>query len=311
LNPKALKIIFAGTPEFAAIALQALLDSPHEIIAVYTQPDRPAGRGRKLTASPVKELALKNNLPVHQPLTLRDENEQEILDNLKADVMVVAAYGLLLPRIVLDAPRYGCINIHASLLPRWRGAAPIQRAILAGDTETGVTIMQMEEGLDTGPMLLKISCPINANTTSETLHDRLAIIGATAIKAALADVNALKPETQNNSAASYAHKIKKEEAQINWQLPAEELARMIRAFNPWPVAFTKDNLRIWQASASHENTSAKPGEIINASAESINVATGKGILRLEKLQFPGGKIITANDIWNSSRKDFTIGQTLG
>ncbi|MDH5359219.1 MAG: methionyl-tRNA formyltransferase [Gammaproteobacteria bacterium] len=293
-----MKIIFAGTPDFAATALQALLGSEHDVCAVYTQPDRPAGRGRKLTASPVKALALEHNIPVHQPLSLKDEDEQQILSAYHADLMVVVAYGLLLPAAVLEAPRLGCINIHASLLPRWRGAAPIQRAIQAGDEQTGVTIMQMDVGLDTGDMLYTVTTPIENNDTAASLHDRLAQLGAAA---ALVAIEQLQQDTavavkQDDGQANYAHKLDKAEAEIDWQHPATELDRLIRAFNPWPVAQTElhgNKLRIWQASPIDEATAAEPGTIICAGKQGIDVATGNGVLRLLQLQKSGSKAMDA------------------
>ena len=235
-----LKIIFAGTPDFAASALSALIESEHDVVAVYTQPDRPAGRGRKLRASPVKELALKHDIPVLQPEKLKDAETHDVLRSFNADVMIVAAYGLILPQAVLDIPRLGCLNIHASLLPRWRGAAPIQRAIAAGDKESGITIMQMDAGLDTGDILLLSHCPINDNDNGGDLHDRLAEMGASSILEALKDIESgnTKPIKQDDALATYAHKLDKKEAIINWKDSAENIERLIRAFNPWPVAFT-------------------------------------------------------------------------
>jgi methionyl-tRNA formyltransferase len=258
-------------------------------------------------------LALEHHIPVHQPLTLRDAEQQRIIKEMHADVMVVVAYGLLLPVPVLEAPRFGCINIHASLLPRWRGAAPIQRAIFAGDKETGVTIMQMEAGLDTGPMLKVVKCPIYDTDTSEILHDRLAVIGADALIATLNELSSLQPEVQQHEFATYAHKIKKEEAILNWQLSAEELNRIVHAFIPWPVAMTAcgdKTVRIWQSSVVAEKTSQAPGTIVQTSAQGIDVATGDGILRLQKIQFPGGKALPVADILNSSRHDFVKGGML-
>ncbi len=311
---KSYKIIFAGTPQFSVSTLSALLDSEHTVIAVYTQPDRPAGRGRKLTASPVKELAVKHGIPVYQPQTLRDEAEQKRLTSLGADVMVVVAYGLLLPLPVLQAPRYGCINVHASLLPRWRGAAPIQRAILEGDQQTGVTIMQMDKGLDTGDMLAKVECPINIHDTSALLHDRLAASGAEVLIKTLAQLDDLTAEKQDNALATYAHKISKEEAEINWQMTAIELDRKIRAFDPWPVAFTdwgENTLRLWEACVSPETTQAPPGTIIQTSSQGIDVATGMGVLRLLKVQLPGGKPLSASDLLNARQQDFAVLKKLG
>lgn len=303
-------IIFAGTPEFSAQTLQALIQSQHQIKAVYTQPDRPAGRGRKLTASPVKQLAVQHDLPVYQPVTLRDAQEQQKLAALQADLMIVVAYGLILPEPVLAAPYLGCINVHASILPRWRGAAPIQRAILAGDNESGVTIMQMDKGLDTGAMLYKVTCPIHSDDTSEVLHDRLADLGAQALLHTLNHFSEIKPEAQDNELATYAHKITKEEALLDWRAPAEELARKVRAFNPWPVAFF-ENARVWQAEVVEKNVSTlQPGTIVQASSQGIDVATGNNVLRLQKLQLPGGRVLSAADILNARRNEFAEGKLL-
>ncbi len=300
-----LRVIFAGTPEFAATALQALLDSRHEVIAVYTQPDRPAGRGRKLTPSPVKVLAQEHNIEVYQPASLKSEEERQTLRDLNADIMVVVAYGLLLPLPVLEAPRLGCVNIHASLLPRWRGAAPIQRAIAAGDEESGVTIMQMDVGLDTGDMLVIHKTPISRDDTGQTLHDRLAEIGAKAVIEGLDQLQngTANPVKQDDSQANYAHKLSKAEARIEWQQSALEIERMVRAFNPWPVAHTEfegDVVRVWQARAlDGETTSANPGEIIATSKEGIDVATGNGVLRMQQLQFPGKRAMSSADLLNA------------
>jgi methionyl-tRNA formyltransferase len=304
---QSLKVIFAGTPEFAAVALEALLASSHEVVAVYTQPDRPAGRGRKLTLGPVKQLALEHGIEVRQPASLKDVDAQTELKNLNADVMVVVAYGLILPAAVLQAPRLGCINIHASLLPRWRGAAPIQRAILAGDTESGVTIMQMDEGLDTGAMLLKRSCPITPQDTAQTLHDRLAEIGAAAAVEVLDGLSeaAFEAETQDESQACYAAKLSKGEAAIDWRRPAIEIERLVRAFNPWPVAQTDyegQTVRIWQAQALDNPGSAEPGVIVKATKEGIDVATGDGLLRILTAQLPGGRPLAAVDLLNARKE---------
>ncbi|MGH8401463.1 MAG: methionyl-tRNA formyltransferase, partial [Gammaproteobacteria bacterium] len=245
-----LRIAFAGTPDFALPALDTLIAAGHDIVGVWTQPDRPAGRGRRLTASPVKQRALQLNIPLHQPASLRDTQAHAAIRAAQPDVMIVAAYGLLLPRLVLDIPRYGCMNIHASLLPRWRGAAPIQRAIIAGDAESGVTIMQMAVGLDTGDMLARRHTPIRAEDTAKTLHDRLATLGAEAIAAVLADIAHLKPVAQDPALATYASKLTREEALLDWTRPASELARRVRAYDPWPVAHTSwtgQSLRIWSA----------------------------------------------------------------
>ena len=287
-----MKIIFAGTPHFAASALSALLEE-HQVVAVLTQPDRPAGRGMQMTASPVKQLALQNSLPVLQPTTLKTEDAQLAIAALDADVMVVAAYGLILPKAVLHIPRHGCLNIHASLLPRWRGAAPIQRAILAGDSETGITIMQMDEGLDTGNMLLRHACPIAENDTAQTLHDKLAGMGASSIIEALRllQEGQLLPAVQDDSSACYAAKLLKSEAQIDWRQPAQQIERAMRAYNPFPVchaSFDNVPIKIWQAGLCSGEQGA-PGEILAADKYGILVACGSGVLRLELLQRPGGK----------------------
>lgn len=287
-----MKIIFAGTPQFAVSALAALLRE-HQVAAVLTQPDRPAGRGMQLTASPVKLLALRHGVPVLQPTTLKAEEAQHSIAALDADVMVVAAYGLILPKAVLQLPRYGCLNIHASLLPRWRGAAPIPRAILAGDSETGITIMQMDEGLDTGDMLLRRACPIAQNDTAQTLHDKLAVIGANCILEALRllQANRLTPVKQDNEAACYAAKLLKSEAQIDWRQDARQLERAVRAFNPFPVCHADIKgvaLKVWQ-SGLNDDMHGEPGKVLAVDKCGITVACGKGALRLEILQRPGGK----------------------
>ena len=288
-----MRIVFAGTPDFSVPALDALVAAGHEIAAVYTQPDRPAGRGRKLAASPVKQRALALGIPVEQPQSLKTSDAQSTLRAYEPDVMVVVAYGLLLPQAVLDIPRLGCINIHASLLPRWRGAAPIQRAIAAGDTESGVSIMQMEKGLDTGPVLMERRLPIAAGETGGSLHDKLAGLGGEAIVETLAALEAdrVTPQRQDDAQASYAHKLSKAEAEIDWSCPATDIERQVRAFNPWPVAFTHldgEPLRIWSATANAEAESGDPGRILNASAAGVVVATGKGALCITSLQ-PAGK----------------------
>ena len=309
-----MRIIFAGTPDFAAVALRALLKSEHEVVAVYTQPDRPVGRGRKLKAGPVKALALQHEIPVCQPLSLKEAPEQEQLKSWQADVMVVAAYGLLLPEAVLTIPRYGCLNIHASLLPRWRGAAPIQRAILAGDQETGITIMQMDVGLDTGDMLYKVSCPIKSDDTAGSLHDRLAELGATALLTVLGQVpDGLTLEKQDDELACYARKLDKAEARIDWQQPASQIARQVMAFNPWPVAQTQLGdrvIRLWQAHAVAETGSQQPGTVIQASKAGFDIACGEGRLHITSLQLPGGKAMDAAALLNGHPDLLTPGTIL-
>lgn len=285
-----MRIIFAGTPPFAAAALNALADAGHEIVQVLTQPDRPAGRGMKLTPSAVKQAALSRGLPVYQPASLKAPEAQVALREADADVMVVAAYGLILPQAVLDLPRFGCLNIHASLLPRWRGAAPIQRAILAGDTETGITIMQMDAGLDTGAMLSKTVVPIQESDTAASLHDTLAKAGAEAIVAALANYATLVPVAQDDAAATYAAKLSKEEAKLDWQQPATTLARAIRAYNPAPGAWillAGAPLKVWAARACEG--SGRPGEVLSADADQLIVACGTGALALQEIQPAGSK----------------------
>jgi methionyl-tRNA formyltransferase len=288
------RIIFAGTPPFAAAALEALADARHDIALVLTQPDRPAGRGMKLTPSAVKQAALARGLPIFQPTSLRTPEAEAELAAAKADVMVVAAYGLILPQAVLDLPRFGCLNIHASLLPRWRGAAPIQRAILAGDTETGITIMQMDAGLDTGAMLMKTPVPILETDTAASLHDTLAVAGGVAIVAALANYPALVPQVQDDALATYAAKLSKDEARLDWHRPADALARAVRAYNPAPGAWTLldgASLKIWAAHPVAD--SGQPGEILRAAADQLVVACGSGALALREVQPAGSKRMSA------------------
>ncbi|MFM2596915.1 methionyl-tRNA formyltransferase [Vibrio fortis] len=312
---QSLRIVFAGTPDFAARHLAALLSSEHEVIAVYTQPDRPAGRGKKLTASPVKNIALENDIPVYQPENFKsDESKQELAD-LNADIMVVVAYGLLLPQAVLDTPRLGCINVHGSILPRWRGAAPIQRSIWAGDAETGVTIMQMDIGLDTGDMLKIATLPIEATDTSASMYEKLAGLGPDALVDCLADIAAgtAVAEKQDDELANYAKKLSKEEARINWSDDAAHIERCVRAFNPWPMSHfeaAENSIKVWQSRVA-EQTSDKPaGTILQADKTGIYVATGQGVLVLEQLQVPGKKAMSVQDILNSRASWFEVGTQL-
>ncbi len=307
-----LRIIYAGTPDFSVAALRALIESEYEVIAVYTQPDRPAGRGRGLAISPVKEEAQLHNIPVYQPESLKEEKAQQQLKALDADLMVVTAYGLLLPPDVLQMPGLGCINIHASLLPRWRGAAPIQRAILAGDKKTGITIMQMDAGLDTGDILAVAECEIAADDTGSSLHDKLMVLGAQTLIAVLPAIadrtqSAIK---QNDTDACYASKLSKAEAKINWSQPAQEIQRAIRAYNSWPVAYClyeknnkKSKLRLWQAEVLPDDVSASdrpPGNIVAESARGIDVITGEGLLRITELQAEGKRRMPVADFLNAN-----------
>ena len=303
MSSEPLRILFAGTPDFSVPPLRALLESEHQVVGVHTQPDRPAGRGRKLQPSPVKQVAQEAGVPVHQPVTLRQAEAVETIAALAPDLMVVVAYGLILPPEVLAIPRLGCVNIHASLLPRWRGAAPIQRAIEAGDRVTGVSIMQMDEGLDTGPVYLMRETPIEREDTAATLHDRLARLGAEALMEALPGIAAgtLQPRPQDESGATYAPKLEKKEAFIDWAQPAWRIERKVQAFNPWPVAQTRyeqANLRIWEAHAI-EGMAAAPGTVMAAGREGVDVATGDGLLRITRLQMPGKKPVTAQDFINA------------
>ncbi len=311
-----MNIIFAGTPEFAVPTLQALINTPHRLCAVLTQPDRPAGRGRHMTASPVKELAQAHGLTIYQPERLNADMIQT-LKEYTPDLMVVVAYGQILPPALLSLPRLGCVNIHASLLPRWRGAAPIQRAILAGDRETGVTLMQMDNGLDTGDMLTQTRSLITPEDTSETLHDRLARLGADCLidnLAALAQ-GELTPTKQDDAQATYAKKLTKEEGLIDWQQDAATLARHVHAFNPWPVAYTYlegERVRIWEAKVSTEspiNPGTLPGTIIHSTATGIDILTGKGILKLTKIQMPNRQALPVSQLFHSNA--WSPGNTLG
>lgn len=313
MTEQPLRIVFAGTPEFAARHLDALLTSGHDIVAVYTQPDRPSGRGKKLQASPVKRIAESAGVPVMQPGSLRDPQTQRSLAELQPDVLVVVAYGLILPQAVLDIPVRGCLNVHASLLPRWRGAAPIQRAIEAGDARTGVTIMQMDAGLDTGAMLATADCPIDAGTSAADLLETLAGSGPPLLLQVLADLPAYQAAAtiQDDSLATYASKIEKSEAHINWQESAQVLERRIRAFNPFPICYgtlNGERVKIWQASAvGTADNPGSAGTIISAGRSGIAVSCGAGELLIQRLQLPGGKPLAAADVLNSRREQFAAG----
>jgi methionyl-tRNA formyltransferase len=311
-----LRVLFAGTPDFAAAHLQALLDAPDiSVIGVYSQPDRPAGRGKKLTASPVKKLAIEYQLPVFQPQSLKDPEQQRILSELQADIMVVVAYGLILPQAVLDAPRLGCINVHASILPRWRGAAPIQRAIEAGDSETGVTIMQMDAGLDTGAMLSVSRCEIDSSETSASLHQKLEQLGAPALLhtlAALSNGLAVAVE-QDDQLSCYAAKITKQEALVDWSQPAQLLDRQIRAFNPFPAAYTtlgELRIKIWQAEPT-KATGLTPGQIISTDNAGLLVSCGEQSLLLTEIQLPGKSRMAVSEVLKSRGELFAPSTQLG
>lgn len=307
-----MNIVFAGTPAFAVPTLDALLRAGHQVAAVYTQPDRPAGRGRQLAITPVKEVALAHRLPVMQPTTLK--GGAEALRAFAPELMVVVAYGLLLPADILAVPTHGCLNVHASLLPRWRGAAPIQRAIEAGDARTGVTIMQMDVGLDTGDMLATVEVPIHETDTAQTLHDTLAVVGAQALVDTLAAIasGTAKPRKQDDKLATYARKLSKVEAVLDWTLPAATLARKVRAFNPWPVAQTRwagQNLRIWDARPVAGGHSAPAGTVLAAGPQGIEVAAGEGALALLRVQPEGGKAMAAESFLRGRR--LRAGDVLG
>ncbi|MGE5153430.1 MAG: methionyl-tRNA formyltransferase [Bdellovibrio bacteriovorus] len=307
---KPLRLVFAGTPEFAVPSLSALIAAGYELAAVYTQPDRPAGRGRRLQQSPVKALALAHGIPVCQPESLkRDPQARAELRHWSPDLMVVVAYGLLLPVSVLETPSLGCVNVHASLLPRWRGAAPIQRAVLAGDPVSGVCIMRMEAGLDTGPVYLRRELELDPQETGGSLHDKLAALGAEALIAALPGIadGSLVPQPQDDAAVTYAHKLEKTEAQIDWAQPASAIERQVRAFDPWPVAQTGlqgETLRIWSAQAlEREAAGVAPGTVVAAGRHEIAVATGAGTLLITRLQPPGKRPMAAADFLNARRLD--------
>ena len=329
-----MNVVFAGTPEFAVPSLHALRTEGYKLLAVYTQPDRPAGRGRLLTPSPVKSYAQAQEIPVVQPVSLKSDAAAQALRHLQPDVMVVVAYGLILPQAILDIPVHGCLNVHASLLPRWRGAAPIQRAIEAGDSITGVTIMQMDAGLDTGDLLTTVDTPLHPSDTSQTLHDRLARLGAQALVATLKQMESgtLSPRSQDPTLACYATKLTKEEALIHWQTPAQVLQRRIQAFNPWPMAYTRFNgrlLRLWEAAPAttmgggdqewqgywkrrgsfQRDRQAVAGTILAMDADGIHVQTGEGVLTLLRLQMEGGRPLTAAAFRNGQH--LAPGQVLG
>lgn len=316
---KPLNIIFAGTPDFAAQHLAALIQSQHNIVAVYCPPDKPAGRGKKLTACPTKLLAIENNIAVEQPQNFKEAADQEILANYNADVMVVVAYGLLLPPVILNTPRLGCINVHGSILPKWRGAAPIQRALEAGDKETGVTIMQMDKGLDTGDMILTSTCDITLQDTSASLYDKLAKLGPVALLDTLTLMSNGSHQRipQNNAQATHAAKLDKTEAELDWQLTADILDRKVRAYNPWPVAqftFSENNklhrIRVLQASVVSVPHQAQPGTILLADKQGIVVATNESAIRLEVIQLPGKKALPVADILNGKASWFSVGQPI-
>ncbi|STX29984.1 methionyl-tRNA formyltransferase [Legionella beliardensis] len=310
-----LKIVFAGTPEFGLPCLDALFHSTHQVLAIYTQPDRPAGRGRKLQPSAVKTWAITHQLPVFQPVNFRNASEVTALADLKPDLLIVIAYGLILPRQVLSIPRLGCVNVHASLLPRWRGASPIQQAILHGDEYSGVTIMQMDVGMDTGDMLAKAQYRISPNETAGSLHDKLAEL---AVKPLLETVDALAaghshPVPQDNDLATYAGKINKQDALINWQQKASDIVRQICAYNPWPIAYTyagSDPIRIHQANIEQAHATAKPGTIVAIDKQGVLVATSDALVRVLRLQFAGGKVLSVADWFNSGRLQLEVGQVL-
>ena len=322
-NTPSLNIVFAGTPDFAASVMTAILNSPHNIVACYTQPDRPAGRGRKLTASPVKALAQEHGISVYQPLNFKQDEDLKQLQALNADLMIVVAYGIILPKSVLETPRLGCINVHASLLPRWRGAAPIQRAIAEGDKETGVTIMQMDEGLDTGAMISKVITDISLSDTGGSLHDRLAVLGAEACVSSLNTLSTggTNAEPQDNNLANYAHKLTKEEGRIQWDLPNQQVHNLIRAFNPWPVSHTEMdgkkvrlfdvalvNAEITDTKDVNNNPQHAPGTILEANKQGLTVATGSGAIRITRMQLSGAKQLPVTDILNSRKEQFSVGK---
>lgn len=314
-----LRVVFAGTPDFARTSLDALLASRHRVIAAYTQPDRPAGRGQKLATSPVKDAALAAGIPVYQPQSLKTAEAQAELAALAPDLMVVVAYGLLLPKAVLDIPRLGCVNVHGSILPRWRGAAPVQRAIAAGDSESGVTIMMMDVGLDTGDMLHVVRTPISADDTGGALHDRLAVLGAQALVTVLDDFDryAAARVKQDDTLATYAHKLKKDEGTIDWSANARTIVDLVRAFDPWPVAqalHRGDVLRVWSAVRDDASRGAAPGTVTGVARDGIRVACGAGGnegVRITRVQMSGKKAMAVADLLNGHPDAFRVGEKLG
>lgn len=311
-----MKLIFAGTPDFAAQHLNILIDAGHELLAVYTQPDRPGGRGKKPQASPVKKLALKHDIPVEQPLNFRSDEALQALAAYQAELMVVVAYGIILPQTVLDTPKLGCINVHASILPRWRGAAPIQRAIEAGDDESGVTIMQMDAGLDTGDMLQITRLTLDADETAASLHDRLAEIGGPALLSTIEQLEqgSAIPQKQDDQQACYAHKISKQEARIDWTLPADIVDRKIRAFTPFPGAYTElagQRIKLHRARPQLKAHNAKPGTVLSVDAEGIDIACGEqSYLHIETLQWPGSRAMAVADLLNGHPDRIRAGDQL-
>lgn len=312
-----MRIIFAGTPDFAASHLQAMLDAKHKIVAVYTQPDRPAGRGNKLNASAVKKLAIEYGLPIFQPESLKTEQAQYELSKISADLMVVVAYGLILPKQVLDTPKLGCINVHGSILPKWRGAAPIQRAIWAGDPETGVTIMQMDEGLDTGDILTIHRTYIEPQDTSALLYQKLAELGPKALVEDLNNFASLIPQKQDNSQASYATKLSKKEASLDWQLSAVQLERNIRAFNPWPVAwfsYREKPIKVWRSTAESlvesKQRQVSAGQVLSYDKNGLSIATAAGVLTITEIQLAGKKAQAVSQLVNGQPELFAIGDIL-
>lgn len=311
---KSLKVVFAGTPDFAAQHLAALIKSHHDVVAVYCPPDKPAGRGKKLKACEVKHLAVEHQIPVYQPENFKSDESKQQLSRLGADIMVVVAYGLLLPKTVLEMPTLGCINVHGSILPRWRGAAPIQRAIWAGDPETGVTIMQMDEGLDTGDMISIETCPIEADDTSASLYAKLAQLGPRTVLSTLDQIASghAIANKQNDQLANYAKKLSKEEANIDWSLPAVQLERNIRAFNPWPMCFTQMNGHTVKIhSAQVEQKSGKVGEVLSCDKSGITIATGEHALKITELQPQGKKSMTVQDFLNGRADWVNVGSIIG